>query len=246
MIPQNVKKVVPYVATSTSGQERPYPAGSLLYPMKTKLQNIKEIYFCTELFKNTIFIMYEWWPFQWYCICLEKSEIRIGIEKLNFFLVHLGLDWSGKINLNKTKTRQQTQNLETKNRGLWASWCVRGIFEMLEFLNVCESFTLVLTKIDRHRTPSTEKNEGMQLWILNFFLTMHSYVSVRTKEQYCGLCAEFKSAIILNICLESEEMLYPLTHKKLHFVTQSSHIENSTQSWVCSPRRTTCLPRAIK
>ena len=29
---------------------------------------------------------------------------------------------------------------------------------------------------------------------------------------------------------ESEEMLCPLTHKKLHFVTQSSYIENSTQS----------------
>ena len=59
---------------------------------------------------------------------------------------------------------------------------------------------------------------------------MHSFVAVRTKEQYCGLCTEFKSAIILNICLESKEMLSPLTHKKLHFVTQSSHIENSTQS----------------
>ena len=59
---------------------------------------------------------------------------------------------------------------------------------------------------------------------------MHSYVSVRTKEQYCGLCTEFKGAIILNICLESEEILCPLTHKELHFVTQSSHIENGTQS----------------
>ena len=34
---------------------------------------------------------------------------------------------------------------------------------MLEFLNAYESFTLVLTKITRHRTPSTERDEGMQL-----------------------------------------------------------------------------------
>ena len=31
---------------------------------------------------------------------------------------------------------------------------------MLEFLNICENFTLVLTKTTRHRTPSTEKHEG--------------------------------------------------------------------------------------
>ena len=35
--------------------------------------------------------------------------------------------------------------------------------KMLEFLNVYESFTLVLTKITRHGTPSTERDEGMQL-----------------------------------------------------------------------------------
>ena len=46
--------------------------------------------------------MYEWWRFQQYRICLKKSEIRIGIEKYNFFLVHLVK------NPNKTKTRQQT------------------------------------------------------------------------------------------------------------------------------------------
>ena len=34
---------------------------------------------------------------------------------------------------------------------------------LLEFLNVYESFTLVFTKITRHRTPSTERDEGMQL-----------------------------------------------------------------------------------
>ena len=108
MIPQNVKKFVPYVATSTSGQERLYPAGSLLYPMKTKLQNIKKKYFRTELFKNTIFIMYEWWRFQWYRICLENSEIRIGIEKFNFFLVHLVRSIQTKLKLNnKLKTRKQ-------------------------------------------------------------------------------------------------------------------------------------------
>ena len=48
-IPQTVRKVVPYAATSTSSQERPYPET----PIKTKMQNIKKVYFCTKLFKNT-------------------------------------------------------------------------------------------------------------------------------------------------------------------------------------------------
>ena len=30
---------------------------------------------------------------------------------------------------------------------------------MLEFLNACESFTLVFTKITQHRTMSTEKKK---------------------------------------------------------------------------------------
>ena len=72
--------------------KRPYPAGSLLSPMKTKMENIKKVYFCTKLFKNTIFIMYEWWRFQWYRICLKKSEIKIGIEKFNYyFLITYGV-----------------------------------------------------------------------------------------------------------------------------------------------------------
>ena len=56
---------------------------------------------------------------------------------------------------------------------------------------------------------------------------MRSHVSVKKKEQYGGLCAEFESAIILNICLESEEMLCPLTHRDVIFGThcQSSHIK---------------------
>ena len=58
--PQTVKKVISYAASSTSDQERPYTAGSLLPPMKTKMQNIKKVHFCTKLFKNAIFIMYEW------------------------------------------------------------------------------------------------------------------------------------------------------------------------------------------
>ena len=108
MIPQKVKEVVPYVATSTSGQERPYPAGSLLYSMKKKMQNIKKVYFCTKLFKNTIFIMYEWWRFQRYRFCITKSEIRIGIEKFNFFLVHLVRSIQTKLKLdNKLKTWKQ-------------------------------------------------------------------------------------------------------------------------------------------
>ena len=107
-IPPAVKKVVPIAATSTSSQERPYPAGSLLSPMKTKMQNIKKVYFCIKLFKNTIFLMYEWWRFQRYRICLKKSEIRIGIEKFNFFLVHLVRSIQTKIKLdNKLKTRKQ-------------------------------------------------------------------------------------------------------------------------------------------
>ena len=42
-----------------------------------------------QLFKNTIFTMYEWWRFQPYRICLKNLEIKISIEKLYFFLVHL-------------------------------------------------------------------------------------------------------------------------------------------------------------
>ena len=56
---------------------------------------------------------------------------------------------------------------------------------------------------------------------------MRSHVSVKKKEQYGESSAEFESAIILNIFLESEETLCPLTHKNCTFVTQSSHIENS-------------------
>ena len=58
-IPQTVKKVVPYAATSPSDQRRSYPAGSLLSPMKTKMYNIKKVQFSTKFFKNTIFIMYD-------------------------------------------------------------------------------------------------------------------------------------------------------------------------------------------
>ena len=83
---------------------------------------------------------------------------------------------------------------------------------MLGFLNVCESFPLVLTKITRHRKRSTEKNEGMPLRIL-VILVLFSYVSVSTKEQCGDSSAEFESAIILNICLESEVRLLI----KLHF-----------------------------
>ena len=42
-----------------NGQERPYPAGSPLYLLKTKMQNIKRVSFCTKLFKNTTFTTYE-------------------------------------------------------------------------------------------------------------------------------------------------------------------------------------------
>ena len=46
--------------------------------------------------------MYEWWRFQRYRIYLKNLEIRISIEKLNFFLVHL--EGSNK---KKTKTRNK-------------------------------------------------------------------------------------------------------------------------------------------
>ena len=71
--------------------------------------------------------MYEWWRFQWHHICLEKSEIRIGIEKFNFFLVHLVRSIQTKLKRdNKLKTRK-------KNDGRWASWCVLGVFETVGF-----------------------------------------------------------------------------------------------------------------
>ena len=60
------------------------PSGEPLYLMKTKMQIIKKVCFCTKLFKSTIFTMYEW-RFQRYRICLQNLEIRISIEKLNFF-----------------------------------------------------------------------------------------------------------------------------------------------------------------
>ena len=50
--------------------------------------------------------MYEWWRFQRYRICLKKLEIRISIEKLNFFLVHLQGSYQEKLKLDeKPKTR---------------------------------------------------------------------------------------------------------------------------------------------
>ena len=102
--------------------------------------------------------MYEWWRFQWYRICLEKSGTRIGIEKFNFFLVHLVRSIQTKLKLdNKLKTRKQ-KIVGVEHRDV----CVE-FSKLLDFLNICESFTLVLTKIPRHRTPSTEKNEGMKL-----------------------------------------------------------------------------------
>ena len=50
--------------------------------------------------------MYELRRFQRYHICLKKSEIRIGIKKFNFFLVHLVRSIQTKLKLdNKLKTR---------------------------------------------------------------------------------------------------------------------------------------------
>ena len=73
--------------------------------------------------------MYELSRFQRYRIYLKKLEIRISIEKLNFFLVHLVGSIQTKLKLdNKRETRKQktravcvecskqTQNSETKNR----------------------------------------------------------------------------------------------------------------------------------
>ena len=50
--------------------------------------------------------MYERRRFQRYRICLKKSEIRIGVEKFNFFSVHLVRLIQTKLKLdNKLKTR---------------------------------------------------------------------------------------------------------------------------------------------
>ena len=58
--------------------------------------------------KNTIFTMYEWWRSQRYRTCLKKLDIRIGIEELNFFLVHLVGSIQTKLKLDdKPKTRKQ-------------------------------------------------------------------------------------------------------------------------------------------
>ena len=84
-----VKKVVPWRCDLFKPSRETLPSEEPLYLMKTKMQNIKKVCFCTKLFKNTIFTMYEWWRFQWYSICLKNLEVRISIEKLNFFLVHL-------------------------------------------------------------------------------------------------------------------------------------------------------------
>ena len=40
--------------------------------------------------------MYEWWRFQRYRTCLKKLDIRIGIEKFNFFI--------DKLKIQKQKT----------------------------------------------------------------------------------------------------------------------------------------------
>ena len=66
-----------------------------------------KVCFCTKLFKNTIFTMYEWWRFQRYRICLKKLEIRISIEKLNFFLVHLEGSIQTKLKLDKKPKTQE-------------------------------------------------------------------------------------------------------------------------------------------
>ena len=113
-----VKKTVPWRWDLYKRSRETFPSGESLYLMKTKMQNIKKVCFCTKLFKNTIFTMYEWWRFQRYSICLKKLEIRISIEKLNFILLHVEGSIQTKLKLDKKpKTREQIQNSETKNRG---------------------------------------------------------------------------------------------------------------------------------
>ena len=84
-----LKKGVPWRCDLYKRSRKTLPSGEPLYLMKTKMQNIRKVCFCTKLFENTIFTMYEWWRFQRYRICLKNLKIRISIEKLNFFLVHL-------------------------------------------------------------------------------------------------------------------------------------------------------------
>ena len=56
-------------------------SGEPFVPNEDENTKYKKVYFCANLFKNTIFITYEWWLFQRYRICLKKSEIRIGKKK---------------------------------------------------------------------------------------------------------------------------------------------------------------------
>ena len=84
------------------------------------MQIIKKVCFCTKLFKNTIFTMDERWRFQRYRICLKNLEIRINIEKLNFFLVHL----KGSIKKNWNSITNPKLRKKKSWGGRYVSWCV--------------------------------------------------------------------------------------------------------------------------
>ena len=120
-----VKKVVPWRCDLYKRSRKTLTSGEPLYLMETKMQNIKKVCLCTKLFKNTIFTMYEWWRFQQYCICLKNLGIRISVEKLNLFLVHLG----GSIKKKKNSITNPKLRKKKSWGGRYASWCVCGMFE---------------------------------------------------------------------------------------------------------------------
>ena len=63
--------------------------------MKTKMRIIKKVCFCTKLFKNTIFTMYEWWRFHDISFALkgwklkECSNIKTAASNLNYLLLNV-------------------------------------------------------------------------------------------------------------------------------------------------------------
>ena len=75
-----VEKAVPWHCDLQKRSTETLPSGEPFVPNQDLNSKYKTVYFCTKLFKNTIFTMYEWWRFQRYRTCLKKLGIRIGIE----------------------------------------------------------------------------------------------------------------------------------------------------------------------
>ena len=58
------------------------PSGVSSVPNIDENAKYKKVYFCTKLFKNTIFTTYEWWRFQRYLICFKMLKMRVSIENI--------------------------------------------------------------------------------------------------------------------------------------------------------------------